>query len=232
MRVGVVVQARMSSARLPGKVLMPLAGRPLLGWLLERLGRVRCGTGRAALPIVLATSEAPDDDAVAELAASLSVHCHRGSLDDVALRLYEAAESAGFEAFVRASADSPFLDPRLVEEAHDLYARGESDLVSNVFPRSFPKGQSVELIRLEAMREILAATNDPEDREHVTRYAYANPGRFRITGFSAARPQPGLQLSIDTPEDFTRAQRCVSVLGPRAIEAGWEEIAACAGGAA
>jgi len=228
MRTGIVVQARMSSARLPGKVLKPLAGKPVLAWLLERLIDVKLSEKKGpGSMIVVATSRAPEDDAVEALARSLGVGCYRGSLNDVAARLADAAQDAGFDAFVRANADSPLLDAALIEHAYGIYAKNECDLVTNVFPRSFPQGMSVELIEVAAMQRVLRSTDDPQDREHVTRFAYANPGRFRILNFSAPRPRPELQLSIDTPEDFVRIEDCVLRLGPRAARAGWEEIANC-----
>ena len=110
MSLGIVVQARTSSARLPGKVLMPLAGKPLLQHLVSRLQI----TG---LPMVVATSRELADDGVEALARKLGVGCHRGALDDVAARLHGAASEAGFDAFVRANGDSPLLDPALVREA-------------------------------------------------------------------------------------------------------------------
>jgi len=221
--IGIVVQARMSSARLPGKILMPLAGKALLERLVERLRRVEPG-----LPIVVATSRAPEDDAVEALARSLAVGCHRGALEDVAARLVEAARAGGFSAFVRANSDSPLLDPALVGQARDIYQEGACDLVTNVFPRSFPKGMSVELIAVPALERVLESTAEAQDREHVTRFIYANPGRFRIRNFAARRPCPDLQLSIDTREDFERVENCIRRLGARAASAGWEEAADCA----
>jgi spore coat polysaccharide biosynthesis protein SpsF len=227
MKIGIVVQARMSSARFPGKVLQPLAGKPVLAWLLERLSTARLSSGFHRPPIVVATSTAPEDDAIAALARSMESECYRGPLNDVAARLTQAAQGAGFDAFVRANADSPLLDSALIGQAFELYGKDDCDLVSNVFPRSFPKGMSVELIQLAAMQRILQSTADAQDREHVTRFAYANPGRFRILSFTAARPRPELQLSIDTREDFERIEACVLRLGTRAVHAGWEEIASC-----
>ena len=218
MSLGIVVQARTSSARLPGKVLMPLAGKPLLQHLVSRMQL----TG---LPIVLATSREAADDAVEALARKLGVRCHRGPLDDVAARLHGAASEAGFEGFVRANGDSPLLDPALVRQARELHGNAGCDLVTNVFPRSFPKGMSVEIVGLAAMQRVLASTRDAQDREHVTRYIYAHPDEFRIRNFTAARPRAGLQLSIDTREDFERIDAAIRKLGKRAAEAGWEEIA-------
>ena len=164
---------------------------------------------------------------MAELARSLDVRCFRGSLDDVAGRLSAAAEEAHLDAFVRANADSPLLDGALLEQAYEIFTANECDLVTNVFPRTFPKGMSVELIRCDAMRNILESTEDPQDREHVTRFAYAHPERFRIVNFSASRPRSQLQLSIDSAEDFARIEACMLRLGDRAINAGWEAIADC-----
>ena len=230
--IGIVVQARMSSARLPGKVSMPLAGKAVLARLVDRLRRVSAGREKKPLPIVVATSLAAEDDTVEALARSLAVRCYRGALHDVAARLSQAAREAGFTAFVRVSADSPLLDPALIDRAHALYQEGGYDVVSNVFPRSFPKGMSVELVSLEAMERVLEASGDALDREHVTRYIYSRPERFRIRSFAAPRPRPDLQLSIDTREDFARIEACVGRLGERALTAGWEEIADCVEGAA
>ena len=221
MGTGIVVQARMSSSRLPGKVLMPLAGRSVLAWLVERLRPTK-------LPLFVATSRAPEDDAIATEALALGVGCYRGDLDDVAARLADAAEHAGFSELVRANADSPLLDATLVSRARALYADEPCDLVSNVFPRSFPKGMSVELIALTALQRVLKTSNHPLDREHVTRFMYAHPERFRIRTFTALRPRSGLQLSIDTREDFDRLDACIRRLGEaQALRAGWEEIAEC-----
>ena len=201
---------------------MPLAGRAVLAWLIERLRRT-------ALKIVVATSAERADDDIERLARSLDADCYRGALEDVAARLAGAARRAGFEAFVRANADSPLLDPALVRQAHALFVERPCDLVTNVFPRSFPKGMSVEIIGLDAMDRALESTADAQDREHVTRFFYSHPERFRIRNFAAPRPRPALQLSVDTPEDLMRIEACIRRLGTRALEAGWEELADCAG---
>ena len=199
---------------------MRLAGKPLLAWLVERLQRTR-------LPIVVATSQAAEDEAVEAVARSLAVRCHRGPLEDVATRLADAAHGAKFSGFIRVSADSPLLDPALVTRARALYSEGEHDLVTNVFPRSFPKGMSVELVALDALRRIVSSSDDRDDREHVTRFGNATPARIRISTIAAPVPRPDLQLSIDTRQDFERIEACVQRLGARAIDAGWEEIADC-----
>src|SRR6185437_2547862 len=111
MRIGGVIQARTSSRRLPGKVMRPLRGRPMIAWLFERLRHAAGLDG-----IVLATSTAPDDDALAAFAAAEGIPCHRGALEDVGGRLLKAAKAAGFDALVRVNGDSPLIDPALVAE--------------------------------------------------------------------------------------------------------------------
>src|SRR5690606_3770927 len=156
-----IVQARFSSRRLPGKVLAPVAGKPMLAWLLERLAHVE-----GLDEICVATSRDVSDDAVATFCRAESIDCHRGSLEGVAARLLEAAETRGADAFVRVNGDSPLLDPRIVSRAVSLYRKFEPDLVSNVLVRSFPKGQSVEVVRTATLKSALDDIADAEDREH------------------------------------------------------------------
>lgn len=191
---GVIVQARSGSRRLPGKVLMPARGKPLIQYLLERLAR------ESFPAMVVATSDLPQDDALAALCAGLGVECFRGPHEDVAARYRLILERRGFEFFVRVCGDSPFLDQSLVRRAVDLFRAGPCDLVTNVFPRSFPKGFSVEAMGSAAFRG--QALVDAEDREHVTRYWYRHADRFAIRNFSSGADLGGIQLSVDTAEDF------------------------------
>jgi spore coat polysaccharide biosynthesis protein SpsF len=102
------------------------------------------------------------------------------------------------------------------------------DLVTNVLPRSFPKGQSVEVIAAAALGRLLASTDDAEDREHVTRYVYRNPGAFRIATFQSPSPRPDMQLSVDTPEDFERVGRILARIGAGRLPPTVEELVALA----
>ena len=138
----VIIQARLSSVRLPGKVLRPLAGRPMLAQLVDRLKMAkRVGA------IIVATSTETDDDAIARFCADMGVRCFRGPVADVAERLTEAAEDAGAEAFVRINGDSPLMCPAIVDAVIELYEAQDVDLATNVQTRTFPRGLSVEVIR-------------------------------------------------------------------------------------
>jgi spore coat polysaccharide biosynthesis protein SpsF len=201
MRIGAVIQARSSSRRLPGKVLRLLRGKPMIAYLVERLQRAEGLNG-----IVLATSTETSDDALAGFVATLGIACYRGALDDVGARVLEAARAQGFDALVRVNGDSPLLDPALVARGVAIFREDHADLVTNVRPRSFPKGQSVEVIRTTVLAQAMSEATEPGEHEHVTPFLYAHPDRFRIVNFAAPRPRPELQLSVDTPEDFARIE--------------------------
>lgn len=204
--IGIVIQARLSSSRYPGKVLAPLAGKPMLAHLLDSLQLCR-GTDR----LVVATSTRPEDEAIASFCRERGVRCRRGPLEDVAGRFLEVAEAEGLSAMVRISGDSPLLDHRLVDEAIARYRAGDFDLVTNVLRRCFPKGQSVEVVRVATLANIHSLM-DASQREHVTPYFYARPHEFRIEGFVCPEDLQERRLCVDTVEDMERAARILSRL--------------------
>ncbi len=141
MKIGVIIQARMSSQRLPDKVLTMVNGKPLLQYLLERL--THCSS---IDQIVVATSEDKSDDPIAVFCHEYGALCFRGPLQNVAKRFYMALEKYNLDAFVRVCCDSPMLDQKLIDQGVKLF-NGEYDLVTNTLRRSYPVGQSVEVIR-------------------------------------------------------------------------------------
>ncbi|MEJ7786236.1 MAG: NTP transferase domain-containing protein, partial [Solirubrobacteraceae bacterium] len=167
MRVGAVVHARMGSSRLPGKVLGDLAGRPALSWLLERLEHAQ-----QLDVVVVATSDESADDPLEDYCVRGGHALHRGPLDDVASRVLGAAEAHHLDAVARVNGDSPMLDQRLVDQGVELLRASGADLVSNVRPRSFPPGQSVEVLCTTALRLAVERMIKAEDREHVTAWLY------------------------------------------------------------
>ena len=203
-RIVAIVQARANSARLPGKVLRQVVGRPIVAYLIERL---RHASGLD--DVVLATSDEGSDDALAAVATKEGYRCYRGPLDNVAKRLLGAARAAGADAFVRLSGDSPLLDANLVSRAVALYREGDAEIVSNVLVRTYPKGQSVEVIDTETLAQALTQFSD-SDREHVTTYFYRHLDRYRIVGFQSERSLAHMQLSVDEPEDLERFERIVA----------------------
>ena len=197
MRIGAIIQARMSSRRLPGKVLRCALGKPLLLYLHDRISR--CSFLDA---VIVSTSTRQSDDPIAELCRRSDIACFRGSLHNVAARFNDTLEVYQLDAFVRISGDSPLLDQRLIDQALALFRRKPCDLVSNVFPRTFPPGQSVEVVHRKAYRRTLALMTDKYDREHVTPFFYRHPDRYRIVNMSADREYGRLHLAVDTLQDF------------------------------
>jgi spore coat polysaccharide biosynthesis protein SpsF len=216
-----VVQARYSSQRLPGKVLREVDGKPLLGFLLERLHRCK-----HLSQTIVATSTDASDDAIARFCTDKAVPLYRGPLDDVLARFVGVAGQLGESALVRISGDSPLMDPEVVDRAVVLYEEGDADLVTNVQIRSFPKGQSVEVIARAALQRAAEETSDSQDREHVTRYFYRHPERFRIRNFKRDPDAADIQLSVDSAEDFEMFARLIAAMRRPPAEYGLNEILA------
>ena len=202
--IAMAVFARMDSRRLPAKAMLPLAGRPLLGRVLDRARRAR-------FPVIVATSDRTLDDPIAAFAAAEGLACFRGDADDVAGRALACLDAHRLTAIIRISGDSPFIDPALIEAVADVFLSNPGiDIATNVHPRSFPPGQSVEVIARAALARIAVEACDGADREHVTRYAYGRPERFRIVNYAAAADWGGLTLTVDTRADLDRAAWMVS----------------------
>jgi spore coat polysaccharide biosynthesis protein SpsF len=195
--IAVVAQARMTSVRLPGKVLRPLDGeRPTLQFLVERVRH--CERADA---FVVATSDDPTDDPVAELCERLEVTVHRGPLHDVAGRYLQVVDGFGLDAFVRVAGDSPLIDQRLIDHGIELFREGRADVVTNVFPRTFASGHSVEVVDAGAFRRAYAEMSEPPHFEHVTKYLYAHPDAFRIRNFEHRPDEGALHVSLDAEAD-------------------------------
>jgi spore coat polysaccharide biosynthesis protein SpsF len=207
MTMGAVIQARMGSSRLPRKVLEPLCGKPLLRYLLESVRR--CASLDA---IVVATSKEVADDPIAEFCAGEQVTCFRGSLQNVAERFVQVTGAFGFDAVVRVSGDSPLLDHRLIDRAVALFRQGGCDIVTNVCPRSFPKGQSIEVLSVQTYQRAFPRMQDPADLEHVTRFFYAHRDAYTVRNFAFEPACAELQMSVDTPQDLQRIAALIRTL--------------------
>lgn len=191
----------MSSQRLPGKVLRSLGGRPLLDHVLDRLGRCRSLDG-----VAVATSTSRSDDPLAEWLEERGTAFYRGPLDDVAARFASAARSLGVGIIVRVSGDSPVIDHRIVDTCVETFLQASPDLVTNVFPRTFPRGQSVEVFE-PSLLEAALPLMDPSDREHVTRYFYEREDEYEIVNVASPQPAPDVRMVIDTAEDYEAFSR-------------------------
>jgi spore coat polysaccharide biosynthesis protein SpsF len=222
MRTVCTIEARMTSSRLPGKVLLEAAGKPLLEHMIERLRQVR---GLDA--IVIATTEESSSDPIAELAGRLEVGCFRGSEEDVLARVLGAAEAHGAELIVEATGDCPLIDPRVVDRVLDRFLAGGVDYCSNTLERTYPRGMDVQAFPTAVLAEVAGLTDDPADREHVSLYIYEHPERYRLRSVVSDRPEAAdVRLTVDTPEDYALIREIFDVLYPRDPEFGLEAILA------
>lgn len=191
------VQARMSSARLPGKVLLPLGGRPMLDNVVERLRRARLLDD-----VWVTTSSSPSDDELAAFCRRAGIDCFRGALDDVVGRILAAASAADADVIVRISGDSPVIDPAVVDGVVERFHGVECDLATNVWPRSFPAGQSVEAVSRPVLAAAAGEMTTEHDREHVTPWFYDHADRYRIENVELDPPANGVRLVVDTEADL------------------------------
>lgn len=214
--IGIVVQARMSSRRLPGKMLADLNGRSLLQRVLDRVCQVE-------VPVIVATSAMADDDGLARQCERHGVVCHRGPLADVAARMLGAARESGLHGFVRVCGDSPLIDPSLIRAGIARFEAARLDLVTNVHPRRYPSGQSVEVIDVKALERAQLPADD-DDREHVTRPFYRAPQHWRLATFAPADDHSAVRMVVDTPEDLECMRGVYAQLRRDASSYTWEQL--------
>lgn len=209
MKTLIIVQARMTSTRLPGKVLLPLAGVPMLTRLVERLRRVQRADG-----IVVATTTNATDDAIASLCTQLGVPCHRGSEHDVLSRYADAARLHGADVVVRITSDCPLIDPALIDQVIAAYEEGGSDYVSNMLPPTWPYGMAVEVFSAAALAQAHAEATQAAEREHVTPFLYWHPERYRLRNVASPVDLSHHRWTVDTPEDYALVSRLFDHLMP------------------
>ena len=202
-QLGAIIVARMDSRRFPGKVLHPILGRPMLWHVAQICRQVRALEGR----IIIATTTRSIDNPIARFAFDHELRIFRGDTDDVARRLSDCSRFARWDAFFRVNADSPCLQPDLLDQAAAIYTSGELDLVTNLHPRSFPYGVSVELLRASTFAQACLRFDGRNHREHATLYYYEHAQEFRIHNIAnPASNTPLPSLTLDMPEDLARIE--------------------------
>ena len=197
MTVLALIQARMSSSRLPGKVLAELGGRPMIGYMLERVRRAR-----RVDRIAVVTSTDPSDDPLAAAVTALGGEVFRGSLDDVLARFGGAAEALGGHVIVRLTGDCPLIDPAVIDAVLALREATGADYASNVDPPSFPDGLDVECFTRAALTRALAEAREPAMREHVTVWMRDDASELVRANHSAIVDASHLRLTVDYPDDL------------------------------
>ena len=209
--IGVVIFSRMTSSRLPGKALVDMGGRPLLGRIIDRLHGVR-----KAHKLIVATSDDDSDDALAAFVEKEDgVDLFRGSLDDVSGRTLACMRAFDLDAMVRICGDSPFEDATMVDAMIALLQTSGADIATNVFDRTYPSGLSVEVFTRAAYERAYPQMSEPNDFEHVTYYLYQHPESFKIenAAVEGGVDLTHLNLCVDTPLDLMRTTWIAEQLG-------------------
>lgn len=210
----------MGSSRLPGKVLMPLLGAPILTRVVERMRRATLVD-----EVVVATTRLPADDAIAELAADSAWALVRGSETDLLERYLAAASAHDADVVVRITSDCPLVDPDLVDDV--VRARSESGAdyaANNLEPRTYPRGLDVEAFTMAALERAGVDDASPASREHATPYIYRHPEIFRLFRVASNENASHHRWCVDTPEDYELVRRLYEVLGSG--DFGWRDALA------
>jgi spore coat polysaccharide biosynthesis protein SpsF len=211
MRIAAIIEARMTSIRLPGKHMLPAAGQPMIACLVNRLKRVVSLTD-----IVMATTIKRTDDPLVELSEELGITYFRGSEEDVMGRVLGAADSVKSDVIVSITGDCPLIDPDLVEQCIRVFLNNKCDYLNNAETPSYPEGMNTQVYRIETLRKAFALTDDPLDHEHVTLYIRKHPELFYPL-WLVAPPSlywPELQLTLDEPSDYEFLKLIIEYFAP------------------
>jgi spore coat polysaccharide biosynthesis protein SpsF len=215
MKTVAIIQARMTSSRLPGKILMEVLGKPLLWYELERLRRIK-----RLDEILVATTENASDNPVADFCRANGQPFYRGAEHDVLSRFYDAASFHGADVVVRFTADCPLIDPGLSGRALEHYFNHKDDLDYCALDvketrRPFPRGIDTEVFPMRALAEAHAEAATAPEREHVTLFIYTRPERYKSRWLPADRDLSGYRLTVDTRQDFELIRKIIERLYPK-----------------
>jgi len=221
MRIVGIIQARMGSTRLPGKVLLDLAGEPMLARVVSR-------TKRASMlhEVVVATTTNPADERIVDLCTVNDWSCFCGSEDDVLDRYYQGAVRYQADVVVRITSDCPLIEPQLIDQiVQEFLDHSSVDYASNTLPpRTFPRGLDVEVITFEALKHAWSEDDNPVWREHVTPYIYRHPEKFRLHAVRNDINYSHMRWTVDTPQDLTLIRRIYEYFGNDSFS--WCEVLA------
>ena len=218
MNIIAIIQARMGSSRLPGKVLMDISGESMLSRVVNRSKQAKLLN-----QIVVATSDKPADDAVVLEADRLGVAFFRGSENDVLDRYYKTAQSFSAEVVVRVTSDCPLIDPSIIDKVINAFLNSTADYASNGIVRTYPRGLDVEAFTMSALTKDWQQANKPYERIHVTPYLYKNPNLFEVLSVTNSHDYSNYRWTVDTPEDLECVRRIYERLDDK-ISFNWHDV--------
>ena len=208
MKTAAIIQARMSSTRLPGKIMLPLKGKPVLQNIAERVS-----TAKNIDDVIIATSAETSDDIVENFCVKAGIKVFRGSLNNVLERYYKCALSETADIIARLTADNALIDGNIIDEAVNVFSGGGIDYLS--YKEGLPLGMHVEIFSFPALEKSYHEAKDPECLEHVTPYMIKNPDKFRVMFFADDKDtdNSSMRFTMDTPEDYEFVKRVYDSFG-------------------
>jgi spore coat polysaccharide biosynthesis protein SpsF len=220
-KVAAIIQARMGSTRLPGKVLKKVLGKTLLEYQIERVKRAK-----TIDEIIIATTTKESDDRIVQLCQQFSISYYRGSEEDVLSRYYEAATEFNVDVIVRLTSDCPIIDPDIVDKvvSHYLENKDRYDYVSNTLTRTYPRGLDSEVMSYEVLKKAHEEAKELTYREHVTAYIYHHPDQFRLCNVSNEKDESKHRWTVDTEEDFELIEKIIGKLYPEKTHFNMDDV--------
>lgn len=221
LKIVAIVQARLGSTRLPGKVLMEVLGKPLLGYLIDRVK-----TAKLIHEVVVATTTLKNDDQIALFCEQMHVPCFRGSVDDVLERFLGAAQMLSADVIVRITGDCPLMAPEVIDKVVSRYLSHYPvvDYVSNTLKRSYPRGLDVEVFSYTSLKTAADKARLASEREHVTPYIYHHSELFTTESVIDNGDHSQLRWTVDTPEDFELISKLIAALYPQKPHFTFEDL--------
>lgn len=196
--IGIIIQARMESKRLPGKVLMPLENQPVLSRVLAQLKNIT-GVDRA----IIATTELASDDPIVSYCKQNHVDYYRGSTEDVLERYYACARKFSLKTIIRVTADCPLIDPAILWKTVQIHLEMDADYTSNRLTPRFPQGLDVDVLKFSALEKVFKTAAEPLEREHVVIHIWKNRSRFSVQELVSKEDYSKYRWVLDWPEDYT-----------------------------
>ncbi|AFS80019.1 acylneuraminate cytidylyltransferase [Candidatus Nitrosopumilus koreensis AR1] len=212
--IGCIIQARMGSTRLPGKVLMNLDNEHnLLHFILKQIGY-----SKSIDEIIIATTTLPEDKQIVSFCKQMNVKYFCGSINDVLSRYFECAKNFSLDIVVRITSDCPLIDPNIIDSLIKIFVDNEYDYVSTHLPRTFPQGSAdIEVFSFETLKHVHEKALKPSEREHVTPFIYNNPDKFSIYNYEHETDFSKLKWSVDKKNDLHFVQEIVKRINERPI---------------
>ncbi len=213
MSIGIIVQARNGSTRLPNKVNLKIGGKKILEHVIDRLNLVSFKK-----KIIIATTKNRRDNNISKIAKKKNCLVYKGSENNVLSRYYHSSKRFKLKIIVRICSDSPFIDPKIIDKAFKIYYKKKTDYVSNIIKPSYPAGMSVEIFNFKSLKKCMSAKTDIKEKQHVTPYIYRNKTKFALKNFRSNKKYGSYRFAVDYKKDLIALKKIYESIPPRKKE--------------